>query len=170
MGVGGIAKKLRNSREVMNNFLHENDFNEEYKLKGHAIPAGGIKRKIISNRVILSGDSAGFVDSFYGEGIAYAIRSGQIAADVLSDIIQNESSNGSLVEYEKRCKEEFHDNLRYSLVLSKMMHRFPNVFFRVLTSNDQVLDKYLEVPALKCSYKEFIKWLVPRVPKYLLGL
>ncbi|RZB31115.1 MAG: hypothetical protein SRB1_01821 [Desulfobacteraceae bacterium Eth-SRB1] len=60
----------------------------------------GIKEGCKSSRVILSGDSAGFVDSFYGEGIAYAIRSGQIAVEVISEIILNNKDLKTLKNYE----------------------------------------------------------------------
>jgi len=89
VGIAGLAKHLPHPKKTMLNFLNENNFNNKYKLHSHIIPAGGINRKIISSRVILSGDSAGFVDSFIGEGIAYAIRSGQIAVEVISKIILN---------------------------------------------------------------------------------
>lgn len=167
VGIGGVAKYLPNPRRTMIEFLRSNGFNEKYKLRGHIIPAGGIKRTIASSRVVFSGDAAGFVDSFFGEGIAYAIKSGQIAADVISDIILNSSNLSSLRKYELRCRQEFQDNLKYSLMLSRMMHRFPNIFFKIFTSDEDVLDKYLEVPALKCTYKDYIKWLVPRIPQFL---
>ena len=168
VGIGGLAKDLSNPKRIMIDFLHANGFYGEYKMKGHLIPAGGIERDIVSSRVVLSGDAAGFVDSFSGEGIAYAIRSGQIAAEVISDILLGGNKISSLKDYETLCKREFFDNLKYSLILSKMMHRLPGIFFKIFTSNKDVMDKFLEVPASKRTYKDYIKWLIPRVPKYLL--
>ena len=46
VGVGGIAERINNIREVMNSFLKDNGFNNKYKIKKHVIPAGGINRKI----------------------------------------------------------------------------------------------------------------------------
>ncbi|MCX9025257.1 MAG: NAD(P)/FAD-dependent oxidoreductase [Candidatus Methanoperedens sp.] len=60
--------------------------------------------KTFSNRFLLAGDTAGFVSPFEGEGIFYAKRSGEIAADVLSCAI---SGNNALENYEKRWKKEF---------------------------------------------------------------
>ena len=168
VGIGGLAKDLHNPKKMMTDFLKSNGFNDNYKLNAHLAPVGGIKRNIVSSRVVLSGDAAGFVDSFYGEGIAYAIRSGQIAVEVISDILLSKHKLGSLKNYETICELEFVDNLKYSLILSRMMHRFPGIFFKIFTSNEDVIDKYLEVPALKRTYKSYIKWLIPRVPKYLL--
>jgi len=166
VGVGGLASDFTNPRRAMIDFLNVHGFTGKYKLKGHLVPVGGIERRTVSSRVVLSGDAAGFVDSFYGEGIAYAIRSGQIAVEVISRILNN--GVGLLSDYESFCRSEFGENLKYSLILSRMMHRFPRIFFKIFTSCEEVLDKYLEVPASKKTYRSYIKWLIPRVPKFLL--
>lgn len=166
VGIGGLARDFINPREAMIDFLNLHGFTGKYKLKTHLVPVGGIERRTLSSRVVLSGDAAGFVDSFYGEGIAYAIRSGQIAAEVISRILKN--GTGSLSDYESFCRSEFGENLKYSLILSRMMHRFPRIFFKIFSSCEEVLDKYLEVPASKKTYRSYIKWLIPRVPKYFL--
>jgi len=169
VGIGGLAESLPHPKKKMLEFLKENNFNSNYKLHSHIIPAGGIKRKITSPRVILSGDSAGFVDSFYGEGIAYAIRSGQIAVEVISEIILKNEDLQTLKNYEVICTSEFIDNLKYSLILSKLMHKYPSIFLKIFVNNEAV-NKYLEVPSMKTSYKSYIKWLIPRMPKFLLKL
>jgi len=61
-------------------------------------------KKTFSRRTLLAGDAAGFVSPFEGEGIYYARRSGEIAAEVLSGVI---SGSNSLDDYEKRWKKEF---------------------------------------------------------------
>ncbi|NOR82341.1 MAG: geranylgeranyl reductase family protein [Ardenticatenales bacterium] len=170
VGIGGLAQDMSQPKKVLAEFLTHNGFNEfdvdDFKV--HTIPAGGIKRKLYGNRTILVGDSGGHADSFLGEGIAYAIRSGQIAAEVILRNL-NDNAKVDLHSYKDRCQKEFGDNLRYSLILSKLMHKFPNVFFRILASQSTVLNKYLEVPAKRISYKEYIKWLVPRVPVLLVS-
>jgi len=68
------------------------------------IPVNGPVKKTFSNRTLLAGDAAGFVSPFEGEGIYYARRSGEIAAEVLSGVI---SGYNRISEYEKRWKKEF---------------------------------------------------------------
>ena len=167
VGIGGLAKHLPHPKKTMLDFLNENNFNNKYKLHSHIIPAGGIKRKITSSRVVLSGDSAGFVDSFLGEGIAYAIRSGQIAVEVISKIILNNNDMETIKNYEIICKSEFIDNLNYSLILTKLISSYPSLFLKIFTSN-KAIEKYLEVPTMETSYKNYIKWLIPRIPMFLL--
>lgn len=68
------------------------------------IPINGPVKRTFSNRTLLAGDAAGFVSPFDGEGIYYARRSGEIAAEILSRAI---SGNNSLSEYENIWKSEF---------------------------------------------------------------
>ncbi len=165
VGIGEFAKYLTNNpKKIMIDFLGKNGFNSKHKLKGHLIPAGGITRSITSSRVILIGDSAGFIDSFIGEGLPYAIRSGQIAAEVISNLILDKI--GNIKYYESICNIEFGNNLKYSLLFAKIMHNFPYML-RILATNEEVVDKFLEIPSAKITYKSFIEWLIPRVPKYV---
>lgn len=168
VGIGGLAEDLCSPRKAMIDFLKANGFDGEQKSRGHVIPVGGIKRDVVGSRVLLVGDAAGFVDSFTGEGISYAIRSGQIAVEVISRALSHDSSLNVLREYEVLCDTEFGVNLRYSLMLAKLMHRFPGIFFRILTRSEQVIDKFLEVHSQESTYESYVKWLLPRIPKYLL--
>ncbi len=169
VGIGGMAKDLSNPRKVMIDFLRKNGFDGSYKLRGHLIPFGGMSRVMASPRVLLAGDSAGFVDSFTGEGIAYAIKSGQNAAQTVADKLEDDDLDlaGS---YQQRCKRDFGDDLKYSLIMAKIMHSWPEMFFRMLATRDDFLDKFLEVPAMKGTYKSLIRWLMPRMPGYLLSI
>jgi geranylgeranyl reductase family protein len=169
VGIGGMAKDLSNPRSVMIDFLRRNGFMGSYRLRGHLIPFGGMSRVTASTRVLLAGDSAGYVDSFTGEGIAYAIKSGQNAAQTVADKLQDNDLDlaGS---YQQRCKGDFGDDLKYSLIMARIMHSWPEMFFRMLTTRDDFLDKFLEVPAMKGTYKSLIRWLMPRMPRYLLSI
>jgi len=68
------------------------------------IPVNGPVKRTYSKKMLLAGDAAAFVSPFDGEGIYYARRSGEIAAQVLSGAI---SGNNDLSEYEKCWKKEF---------------------------------------------------------------
>jgi len=67
VGIGGLVKDLPHPRKTMLEFLNNNGFIGDYKLKGHKIPLGGATRKIMGSRILLSGDAAGFVGAFSGE-------------------------------------------------------------------------------------------------------
>jgi geranylgeranyl reductase family protein len=167
VGIAGIAAYLSKPMNKMRQFLDAAGFRDRYQIKGHVIPAGGIKRRLLTSRVILTGDAAGFVDSFYGEGISYAIRSGQIASETISRIIRGERSV-SLYDYESGVNDEFAGNLRYSLLASRLAHSMP-LFFEFGIGNERLVDRFVDIALQKITYKELLKWLIPRLPWYFLS-
>ena len=168
VGLGSFARKWPETKRLMSDFLKKNGFNGKYRVRGHLIPAGGIRRKNVGRRVILAGDAAGFVDPFSGEGIAYAIRSGQIAGEVVTEIAAKGKALSTLKDYERICRNEFERNLRYALLMAKLTHRFSNLIYRVMKNSTESFDKFLEIQTLKRHYLSYLKWLIPRIPKYLL--
>lgn len=169
VGIGAFAHCISDPRRIMKNFLKKNGFTGTYKLRGHTIPAGGITRTIAGSRVLLAGDAAGFVDPFAGEGIAYAIRSGQIAASVISDVIRTNDGGDKLGTYEMLCRDEFVRNFRYALMTLKIVNRFPGLFFGILTRNGDLADKFTEIPVMKKQYLSYLQWLIPKLPRYVLS-
>lgn len=170
VGIAGIADSLGNPKKVLANFLKKNGFNVEYDFHAHKIPVGGVPREKVADRIILVGDAAGFVDSFYGEGIAYAILSGKIAAYVCREALSHKNGweRDFLKVYDNECYKQFEYNLKYSLYLSKLMHKFPKLFFMLMASDREVLDRWLEVPANRLTYREFLAWIISRLPYLLL--
>ncbi len=164
VGIGGLSSRLNHPRRTMRQFLRKNGFSERQRLHGHQIPQGGNKRRSALGRVLLAGDAAGFVDAFTGEGIYYALASGMMAGQAIGEVPAHEVAQS----YEKRCEKDFGSELRYALFFSKMMHRYPEIFLRILASQEEVLDRYIEIAAAKISYRDFMRWLLPRLPMNLL--
>jgi geranylgeranyl reductase family protein len=168
VGIGGFANKMANPTTLMRSFLASLNFETNMKVQGFPIPSGGIKRRTVANRIILAGDAAGFVDTFYGEGIGYAVRSGQLAAEASAIAIRGENcSEQGLSAYVALCEKEFGQHLRYSLYLSRIMNSFPKFFLRLMASSTEAVDKYLEVPARRRKYQQYFMWLLPRIPTFL---
>jgi flavin-dependent dehydrogenase len=151
---------------MMRDFLRVNGLHCSRPLNVHLVPAGGVRRKRVTSRVVLCGDAAGYVDAFSGEGLAYAIRSGQIAVEVIEGILHGEPGKNTRL-YEAACDREFGENLKYARMLSRLMHGFPRLFFSMFTGSAQVVERYLEVAAQARTYKSFLKWLIPRVPRHV---
>ena len=138
------------------------------KPRGHFLPIGGMDRKIYANRILLVGDAAGFVDAFLGEGIAYAIASGNMAAETAIDAWQNDDfSQGSLASYHKRCMDSFLPNLKHSYTFSNLFYRYPDLSERILLNNEPVLYKFIHLATDRLGYLSFMKWIALRLPYYL---
>lgn len=159
-GIAGTAQYLEHPKKVLLNFLEENGLSGDFPIRSHIIPKGGIKRKIINSRLFLSGDAAGFVDAFTGEGVSYAIRSGQLAAEAVADLVMYSLKLSSLKAYESGCRKEFGNYLASSLKLERIMHRFPETSFKLAVSNREILDKYLDKVVTSRNYKDYVHWLL----------
>lgn len=127
------------------------------------IPINGPVKRTFSNRTLLAGDAAGFVSPFDGEGIYYARRSGEIAAEVLSRVI---SGNNSLSDYEKRWKMEFD-----FLTLAKISRLFSNnivleAFVREIRDNER-FNKVVEDILTKESEKNKTGYIISLIKKLI---
>ncbi|GFK93633.1 Menaquinone reductase [Fundidesulfovibrio magnetotacticus] len=49
-------------------------------VKGHPLPYGNWLERPLAGRALLAGDAGGLVEPFFGEGIHYALRTGEMAA------------------------------------------------------------------------------------------
>lgn len=110
-----ISKRFKNAQFVSD-------------IKFHGLPLGGKLRKISSNNLILTGDAAGLVDPFTGEGIGNAMISGKIAAETIEKAFKtNDFSNNTLKKYD----QEIYRRLGSELSLSKKMQeltKYPWLF------------------------------------------
>ncbi len=57
------------------------------RLRSGPLPMGGSRRPAAVPGMLLIGDAAGMVNPFNGEGIAYAMESGEVAADLAHDAL-----------------------------------------------------------------------------------
>ncbi len=171
VGIGGLSSVMHDYPEAMSDFSRSRGFNERHpSQKGHPIPRGGVPRRLASDGCLLVGDAAGFVDPFTGEGISFAIRSGQLAAQTLDQAIEaDDVSERFLKRYTQACRGEFGRNLEDALRLSKLMYHIPNLFLRILTSSPTVLARYFDVQLQRISYRKFVFWLLFRLPVIWLG-
>ncbi len=63
------------------------DHNQTSPVHGAALPMGFNRRPHYAGGLLLVGDAAGMVNPFNGEGIAYAMESGEMAADVITQAL-----------------------------------------------------------------------------------
>jgi flavin-dependent dehydrogenase len=61
------------------------DENMVGEIRGAALPMGFNRQPFYTQGLILVGDSGGMVNPFNGEGIAYAMESGKVAAEVIAN-------------------------------------------------------------------------------------
>jgi flavin-dependent dehydrogenase len=132
---------------------------------GHTIPWGGFPRSVVSKRVLLAGDAAGFADPFHGEGMASAILSGKLAGQAVVDGI--EGKKDPLTWYAAECDKLITAEMRIALQMARLLEKYPKLFLTMFFSDRKALDKYLDIPAGKIDYRHFRRWMLKRLPGYL---
>lgn len=60
--------------------------------------------------------------------------------------------------YEPLFQAELGTRLKYSLMFSRIMHRFPGHSFNIFSPSEKIIDKYLEVVDFSLSYKDYLLW------------
>jgi menaquinone-9 beta-reductase len=63
-------------------------------VRGAALPMGFNRQPHYANGLLLVGDAGGLVNPFNGEGIAYAMESGQLAADIVAQALARPTAAG----------------------------------------------------------------------------
>lgn len=79
-------------------------------IRGAALPMAFNRKPHYAEGLLLVGDSAGMVNPFNGEGIAYAMESARIAADVMAQALRRptpQSREKALADYPRRLKAEY---------------------------------------------------------------
>ncbi|AKB52382.1 Geranylgeranyl diphosphate reductase [Methanosarcina barkeri str. Wiesmoor] len=90
VGAYTTNRKMKNIQKYLLDYIEKLGLvPESEKLKGHIIPYYGINYKQPDFPCVLVGDAAGFGEYWTGEGIYYAVKSGTIAAEVISSSIKS---------------------------------------------------------------------------------
>jgi geranylgeranyl reductase family protein len=168
LGIGGTLASLHKPMEILNDFCSTISQIKKVKLQvsgynAHLAPTGGFKRRLVTDRVILVGDAAGFIDPLTGEGIYYAIRSGQLAAFACAESIENDNFGADFLEknYARVCNDDFGKDLRVALSLSNRVHDHPDIFFDALQHGSN--SSWFDLATGKTTYRKLQKSLMPKL-------
>jgi geranylgeranyl reductase family protein len=131
IGAGYFGPRASSPRSLLENFCRDHPRVRE--LIKDARPAGPIKgyplrvdfpdATVMAEGVLAVGEAVGLVNPFTGEGIDYALESGQIAAESIL-AAPNFTSNG-LRDYPRRLNARFRN---YFVVITRMRDIFYNTF------------------------------------------
>ena len=96
----------------MKNAPAEWEFTEDNQLapvRGAALPMGFNRGPLYGNGLMLAGDAAGMVSPFNGEGIAYGLQAGRVAADAIAQGLARGTAAGrerAFATYQRRMKDD----------------------------------------------------------------
>jgi len=129
-GILGKSKLKNNGKDFLEEMQSNYNFNVEEKTKVWGIPIQPVKKNY-SERCLLIGDVAGQVKPTTGGGIYYAMKSSDIASEIVTDALNsNNFSEKKLSIYSKKWNQIFKNELRIGL--------FARQFYESLNNNDIV--------------------------------
>jgi geranylgeranyl reductase family protein len=166
VGVGEFRRKSSGLRSTFDRFVSEARGLSGRTVPrpiGHPIPAysdsegghrEGIGSPFIRGRAALVGDAGHLVDPLFGEGIYYAVRSGQLVA---SAILGNRHDHrGSLADYAAALEREILPDFRITARIARVIYAFPRLGFRLLRRYQDVVQSYFEVLQGRTTAAQFL--------------
>ncbi|NJD54614.1 MAG: geranylgeranyl reductase family protein [Candidatus Methanoperedens sp.] len=154
LGVGGLKEMIKNPKPYYSGFLSDLyllDDIENEKRFGYTIPVFDGVSKIASFRTMLVGDAAALADPFLAEGIYYAVRSGQIAAEVAEDLLHGNTTTAS---YQERIAQEIYPELQYARKIGMVFYTFPKLGYELLKRYPEFYKQIFDVVRGEASYEQ----------------
>jgi digeranylgeranylglycerophospholipid reductase len=137
-----IEKKFKPLDEVKDGKL------QPLELHYGFIPNEGVRHTSIADGLIMVGDSAGQSNPLVLEGIRYAIEFGRLAGKIGADSLSQNSTKGSLIEYEKSWKAKAESKINSALKVQR----------RWIGLTDNEWDKEIEI-LRDMSMEEFLDFI-----------
>lgn len=169
IGVGGLRAPNPDMKAHMQRYLITLGLpTDSVKIKGHHLPFGDFRTSPGRDHILLAGDAAGLVDPITGEGIAFAMKSGQLAAQAACDALSSNSTSTALKRY-KKSLSEMHRNLRIARRLRHIIfaRKWQKSLIGTFRRSGTVRRMYMRLLAGEVEYPEIAKSVILRLPRYL---
>ncbi len=134
------------------------------KIKGGVIPLFPLE-KTYNDRLILCGDAAGFINPVSGEGIYYAMSSGEIAAKVITESLEaDDTSERFLSRYQDIWKNDFGRDIKLLRGTNKQWIKGPKNFVKLASKDEKLAEMAFGILQGELSIYEY-KWRL--ISRYL---
>lgn len=166
VGVGEFRRKSTALRDTFDRFVRGARGLTGWAVPrpvGHPIPAfsedeeEGDERtssRFVNGRALLVGDAGHLVDPLFGEGIYYAIRSGQLAAQAI--LANPQDHRLALADYQAALNRDVLPDFRVTARIAKVIYAFPRLGFKLLRRYQDVVQSYYEVLQGRITAERFM--------------
>ena len=166
VGVGEFCQKSMSLRATFERFVKEArglTGRTVPRPAGHPIPAysepevasgEGAGRQFANGRAMLAGDAGHLVDPLFGEGIYYAVRSGQLAAGAILD--HPHDPHASRAAYEAALERDILADFRVTGRIARVIYAFPRLGFKLLRRYQDVVQAYFAVLQGRTTAAQFL--------------
>ena len=168
-GIGGRLIKAKTLIQRLRSYLRSHGLRDDVRVRGCFLPISRFRHNVYAERLMLTGDAAGFVDSFSGEGIRWAILSGKIAArTAIRCHEKNRFSADEFKEYQDQCFSNFGADLLRSAKLADRLFGHPWILLKTALINDRILKMHLKTITGEISFREYADWVRIRFPLFFI--
>lgn len=170
VGVGGVHARNADLRSRFDAFARRQGADPgAVRCKGAFLPFGEVRRMPGRGRALLAGDAAGLVDPITGEGIAWALKSGHLAARAVAEAQAACRPDEALRRY-ARSLRPVHAELRRARALRALFYQ-PQLqpgFLRLLSREPGLQRRYLALLSGDLDYADLGWRAVPQLALRLL--
>ena len=162
IGLGGFHGRMANPKRVFQRFIHDepgvSHLNVPLPL-GHPLPvyseaATETAQSLVKTRALLVGDAGHLVDPLFGEGIYYAVRSGQMAADSILAFFKD--TRRGLTDYQCAVSSEIYPEFHVAARIASIVYTFPRLCHRLTSRYQDVMRLYFDVLRGRETYQTFL--------------
>ena len=188
VGIGCLRSSLR-GRVAVPPYEMQQRFVSELRRRGlvegassrenftpYHLPLGGPVPQTARGRVLVAGDAAGFVNAYTGEGIFYAMVTGELAARaILDDAALDDPRRGTTAAraYVSAWRREIGGELRDSVLIQNYLFRDAARIDRVVAGagvHREVGEAIIAYARGALSYRQARRFLIRRFPRALFRL
>jgi geranylgeranyl reductase family protein len=158
----------RNIKGDLERFMKYYKSLENYKhieYKGFSIPLKNKNNLYEKGNVWLTGDAAGFAESFYGEGIYFALKSALVAYEALSKSFELNEVN----YYSNLVKDKMIEDLFYSELNARLFFPFQKFGYFNMVRSRHVNYYFAGIISGGVSYKECFYNTLLTLPYWILS-
>jgi flavin-dependent dehydrogenase len=133
------------------------------KYSGFAIPLRNVRNVFERDRVWLLGDAAGLADSVYGEGIYFALKSAQLAANAF----RNAGFKPRPGDYSRLVRRALAPELKFSERIGRAFFSFQKFGFERIARSRQLSDYFAGLVLGTVGYRECFYKTLATTPYWL---
>jgi geranylgeranyl reductase family protein len=155
VGIMGDRRRMGRPQEALRRFADaQGALDLPATVRGSHVPVFGAAVAPVRGRTLRVGDAAGLVDPFLGEGIFYAVRSGQLAAEVALRALGE--GPRALGGYARALGRLLYPDLRAARWLARIIHWAPAGWHRLLATHPGAVELFADVLRGEHRYREFV--------------
>src|SRR3989338_1029463 len=157
IGIAGFRGRRKDPRKIYREFLERRRLFTPGPPSGYSIPLYFRSSfPLARGRGFLAGDAAALVDPLFGEGIFYAVRSGQIAAKILAAATEEAAGGqGAAESYDREIRAAFTADFEVAERMARWIYTFPGLFLEGIRRHPKAMLLYYEVLRGERSYREY---------------